>query len=134
LYGLKQAPQNRYDRFTHYLIILGYTKGNVDSNIYIKQGDHSIFLIIILYVDDLLLISNKLILLNQANPILCQEFKVMDNIDVQYCNGTQLIFWGQNQTICYLKKKYITYLLVKFNMQDAKFVNTPLETESNILQ
>lgn len=72
LYGLKQAPQNRYDRFTHYLIILGYTKGNANSNIYIKQGDHSIFLIIVLYVDDLLLISNKLILLNQANPILCQ--------------------------------------------------------------
>jgi hypothetical protein len=61
-----------YDRFTHYLIILGYTKGNANSNIYIKQGDHSIFLIIVLYVDDLLLISNKLILLNQANPILCQ--------------------------------------------------------------
>jgi hypothetical protein len=58
---------------------------------------------------------------------------MMYNIDVAYCIGIQLVFWGQIQTIFYLKKKYITYLLVKFNMQDAKFVNTPLEAESNIL-
>jgi hypothetical protein len=55
------------------------------------------------------------------------------NIDVPYCIGIQLIFWGQNQTIFYLKKKHVTHLLVKFNMQDAKFVNIPLEAESNIL-
>jgi hypothetical protein len=132
LYGLKQALQNWYDYFTHYLITLGYTKGNANSNIYIKHGDHSIFLIIALYVDDLLLISKKLILLTQANHVLSQEFKMMDNIDVQYCIGIQLFFWCKNQTMFYLKKKYITYLLVKFNMQDEKFVNTALEAESNI--
>ncbi len=99
LYELKQASQNWYDYFTHYLITLGYTKDNANSNIYIKHGDHSIFLIIALYVDVLLLISNKLILLTQANHVLSQEFKMMDNIDVQYCIGIQLNFWGQNQTI-----------------------------------
>jgi hypothetical protein len=52
LYGLKQAPKKWYDHFTHYLVTLGYTKGNVNSNIYIKNGDHSIFLIIAFYVDD----------------------------------------------------------------------------------
>jgi hypothetical protein len=66
LYGFKQAPQNWYDCFIHYLITLGYTKGNANSNIYIKHGDHSIFLVIVLCVDDLLLISNELYL----KPIL----------------------------------------------------------------
>lgn len=94
-----------YDYFTHYLITLGYTKGNANSNIYIKHGDHSIFLIIALYVDDLLLISNKLILLTQANRVLSQEFKMMDNIDVQYCIGIQFIFWGQNQSIFLSQEK-----------------------------
>lgn len=70
LYGFKQAPQNWYDNFTHYLVALGYTKGNVKSNIYIKNGDHSIFLIISFYVDDFF---NNLIFLAQAKSSISKK-------------------------------------------------------------
>ncbi|GLJ09794.1 hypothetical protein SUGI_0115970 [Cryptomeria japonica] len=36
LYGLKRAPRAWYARLDKYLLMLGYTKGNADSNLYYK--------------------------------------------------------------------------------------------------
>ncbi len=58
---------------------LGYTKGNVKSNIYIKNGDHSIFLIISFYVDDFF---NNLIFLAQAKSSISKKNWMIDNIVV----------------------------------------------------
>jgi hypothetical protein len=52
---------------------------------------------------------------------------MVDNIDVQYCNGIQFKISHQNQTIFLFQGNYIRNLLVKFNMQDPKHVHTHLE-------
>lgn len=39
LYGLKQAPRAWYGRIDNYLMKLGFTKSNVDLNIYYKLED-----------------------------------------------------------------------------------------------
>lgn len=55
LYGLKQAPRAWYSRIDNYLLQLGFTKSEADSNLYyIVVGEDP--LILILYVDDLFLI------------------------------------------------------------------------------
>lgn len=36
LYGLKQAPRAWYPRLDKYILNFGFTKGNVDSNLYYK--------------------------------------------------------------------------------------------------
>lgn len=56
LYGLKQAPIAWYSRIDNYLFSLGFTKSDVDPNMYHKvYGDGP--LILMLYVDDLFLIG-----------------------------------------------------------------------------
>jgi len=54
LYGLKQAPHAWYTRIDKYFTGLGFTKSEVDANLYhiIIEGKP---LIIVLYVDDLIL-------------------------------------------------------------------------------
>lgn len=54
LYGLKQAPRAWYERIDSYLTRLGYSKNEVDPNIYFKisNGD---MIILVLYIDDLLI-------------------------------------------------------------------------------
>jgi len=42
-YGLKQAPCKWYERFTTYLFRVGFIKGKVDQNIYIKRNHKSFF-------------------------------------------------------------------------------------------
>ena len=56
LYGLKQAPRAWYKRIDSYMLKLGFTRSNVDLNIYFKV-DKEKPLILVMYVDDLFLTS-----------------------------------------------------------------------------
>ena len=58
LYGLKQAPRAWYTRIDSYFTGLGFSKSEVDANLYhiVVEGK---LLIILLYVDDLILIGDE---------------------------------------------------------------------------
>jgi hypothetical protein len=53
LYGLKQAPRAWYERLTTYLLTKGFTRGQSDQTLFIRnQGTHK--LIAQIYVDDII--------------------------------------------------------------------------------
>jgi len=53
LYGLKQAPRPWYERLTTYLLVKGFTRGQADRTLFIRQqGTHK--LIAQVYVDDII--------------------------------------------------------------------------------
>ena len=56
LYGLKKAPRAQYSQIDSYLTRLGFSKSDVDSNLYIKVEKNEP-VILLLYVDDLLFTS-----------------------------------------------------------------------------
>ena len=56
LYELKQAPRAWYSRIDSYLQSLGFTKSDVDTNLYFKVVENHP-LILVLYVDDFFLTS-----------------------------------------------------------------------------
>ena len=58
LYGLKQAPRAWYTRIDSYFTSLGFTRSEADLNLYqiVVEGK---FLIIVLYVDDLILTGDE---------------------------------------------------------------------------
>ena len=58
LYGLKQAPRTWYDKMDNFLMILGFTKSKVDSNLYFTVEDKNL-VILLLYVDDLFLTGEE---------------------------------------------------------------------------
>ena len=54
LYGLKQAPRAWYEKIHAYLTAHGFQNSPTESPLYVKcEGD--VFLIIVLYVNDMLL-------------------------------------------------------------------------------
>ncbi|MDL1139919.1 reverse transcriptase domain-containing protein, partial [Yersinia pestis] len=57
LYGLKQAPRAWYARLDLYLRKIGFGKGLVDSNLYVKT-ELSKQLVVIVYVDDIIFGGN----------------------------------------------------------------------------
>ena len=58
LYGLKQAPWAWYTRINSYITGLGFTKNEVDANLYCIYVEGK-WLIIVLYVNDLILIGDE---------------------------------------------------------------------------
>ena len=56
LYGLKQAPRAWYGQIDGFLMKLGFTKSDADSNLYYKVVEADT-LILVLYMDDLFLIG-----------------------------------------------------------------------------
>ena len=57
LYGLKQAPRTLYARLDKYLAKLGFFKGTTDSNLYLKEIEDGL-LIIIVFIDDIIFGGN----------------------------------------------------------------------------
>ena len=76
LYGLKQAPRAWCERIESYLMKLGFTRSNVDPNIYFKV-DREKPLILVLYVDDLFLTGVDP-LIHQCKRELAAEFEMKD--------------------------------------------------------
>ena len=65
LYGLKQAPRAQYERLSNFLLEKGFSKGKVDTTLFIKKSKKDL-LIIQIYVDD--------IIFGATNHCLCEEF------------------------------------------------------------
>ena len=65
LYGLKQAPRAWYERLSKFLLNNSFSRGNVDTTLFIKRNQDDI-LVIQIYVDD--------IIFGSTNESLCQDF------------------------------------------------------------
>lgn len=45
LYGLKQAPRTQYARLDKYLAKLGFSKGTIGNNLYLKEIENGLLMI-----------------------------------------------------------------------------------------
>ena len=88
LYGLKQAPHAWYTRIDSYFTRLGFTKSEVDANLYqiVVEGK---LLIIILYVNDLILNGDEQ-LIHSCKEDLSREFEMKDMGLLHYFLGLEI--------------------------------------------
>jgi len=75
LYGLKQAPRAWYHRLDTYLKDKGFKRGTIDNNLYIKTEDND-FLIVLVYVDDIIFECNKDSLVQWFASAMESEFEM----------------------------------------------------------
>jgi SOS response regulatory protein OraA/RecX len=88
LYGLKQAPRAWYAKIDSYLMRLGFSKSNVDSNLYYKVVNNAP-VILLLYVDDLFLIGEECLII-QCKKELASEFDMKDLGLMHYYLGLEV--------------------------------------------
>eukprot|EP00253_Pinus_taeda_P026096 PITA_26096 len=122
LYGLKQAPHAWYTRIDSYFTGLGFSKSEVDPNLYqiVVEGK---LLIIVLYVDDLILTGDELLILSCKDD-LAKEFEMKDLGLLHYFLGLKI--WQCNGGLFVSQGKYAQEILEKFNMHGCKPIDTPL--------
>ena len=122
LYGLKQAPRAWYGQIDGFLVRLGFTKSDADSNLYYKdlEGDT---LILVLYVDDLFLTRAER-LVSWCQKQLSSEFEMKDLGLMHFFLGLEI--WQQLNAILVSQGKYTVDILRRFGMMDCKSMVTPM--------
>lgn len=59
LYGLKRAPRAWFEKFTTHLLSLVFQASSADPSLFVWHYEHN-FIILLLYVDDIIIMKNNL--------------------------------------------------------------------------
>lgn len=122
LYGLKQAPRAWFHKLSSSLLDIGFMASLVDSSLFIlHSGSVRIFLLI--YVDDIIITGPGDALIRSLITKLQQEFPLKDLGPLHFFLGIQVSRTLAGLHLC--QSKYITDLLHRTHMQDAKPSKSP---------
>lgn len=89
IYGLKQAPRDRFQRFSSFLLRVGFTQSKADSSLFVYRHDSHIMMLL-LYVDDVVLTGNSPALLQAFIRSLGLEFDIKDLGQLHYFLGMEV--------------------------------------------
>ena len=128
LYGLKQAARCWFIKFEKVLLKLGFQTSPVDKCMYIlNKGNVNDNIYVILYVDDLVIVTGKTNTMDNFKRHLMNEFSMKDLDCVKLFLGIRVE--RKENKISLSQSAYIKSVLEKFSMQDCKPVESPLPTK-----
>ena len=131
LYGLKQAPRMWWIKLDSYLQSIGFTRGTADHSIYVQRSDQEL-VILTVYVDDLLIISNKMSAVERTKRELKRKFEMSDMGEAHYILGIRITRDRAMRKVYLSQEKYVKNILKKFGMEDCKPISTPLEVNQGL--
>ncbi|KAE8722087.1 hypothetical protein F3Y22_tig00014370pilonHSYRG00016 [Hibiscus syriacus] len=118
LYDLKQALRCWYKRFDSFIMCLGYNRLNADPCAYFKRFGDNDFVILLLYVDDMLVAGPNKDHIEELKAQLASEFEMKDLGSANKILGIQIHRERSNRKIWLSQKNYLKNILSRFNMQD----------------
>ena len=122
LYGLKQAPRAWFLKLSTYLLSLGFSASKTDTSLFFKYSNQiPIFLLI--YVDDILLISPDSAEIKRLIDSLSSTFSMHDLGPANFFLGIELIPTPNGYFLS--QSKYILSLLQKAHMDKVKPTSNP---------
>ena len=130
LYGLKQSAKCWNELLDKHFIETGYIKADADGCVYIKVESGS-FVIMGVYVDDFIPISNDTALMNAEKAALADKFEVVDNGNIEYFLKMAVKRDRQSRTLTISQPNYIETILTKFAMLECKPVATPMDAKAS---
>ncbi|KAE8690040.1 hypothetical protein F3Y22_tig00110929pilonHSYRG00026 [Hibiscus syriacus] len=124
LYGLKQASRQWNLKLTEALVMAGYQQSKFDYSMFTKKkGDRLV--VILIYIDDLLLTGNDLVLINELKDMLNCSFKMKDLGELKYFLGLEVL--RSEEGIVLNQMKYALEFLKETGLEGVKPALTPLE-------
>ncbi|CAI7931021.1 unnamed protein product [Closterium sp. NIES-54] len=124
VYGLKQAPREWHAKLSATLGSLDFSASHSDTSLFIRSSPRR-FLILV-YVDDMILLSDTKADMEQLKLSLQQRLKCKDLGDLTHYMGTAITRNRPARTITLSQSHYIGQVLENFEMAQAKPVSTPL--------
>nr|GEW83047.1 Gag-Pol polyprotein [Tanacetum cinerariifolium] len=124
LYGLKQTPRYWYKRFDSFIRSLEYNRLHADPCAYFKRFGNNDFIILLLYVDDMLVAGPNKDRINKLKAQLAREFEMKDLGPANKILGMQIHRDRVSRKIWLSQKSYVNKILQRFNMQDYESKST----------
>lgn len=124
IYGLKQAPRCWYAKLSTALIEFGFAQSYEDYSLfmYIKDTKEARVLV---YVDDIVIATNDLGLLDQIKSYLSKCFRMKDLGKLKYFLGIEVVRAAEG--IFLSQRKYALDIVADCGLLGAKPVSIPIE-------
>ena len=127
LYGLKQAPRAWNNELHRTMLDFGFSQSKADYGLYLKRcGSSRLFVTV--YVDDLLIASNDMKLINDFKEHMKTHYDMDDIGEAGFILGLHVKRNREARTLSISQTAYIDAILERFGMSDCKPVATPMET------
>ncbi|CAI7919857.1 unnamed protein product, partial [Closterium sp. NIES-54] len=125
IYGQKQAPRAWYHKLEETLLAGGFKKSECDHSIFLIQEKEE-FLMLLVYVDDILLFSESSAMIERVEEMLEMQFKCSKMGDVKYYLGMHVERDLDKGVLRLHQRKYCEGLAEKYGLQDGGKPATPL--------
>ncbi|CAM8900631.1 unnamed protein product [Rhodiola kirilowii] len=129
IYGLKQASRQWFSRFSDSLIAFGFQQSLEDYSLFTLKKDNQ-FIILLVYVDDVVLTGTSPTLINQIKEFIHHKFRIKDLGHLKYFLGIEVA--RSKEGIFINQRKYALDILADHSFTDSKPVKTPLETKHGL--
>ena len=126
LYGLKQAPRQWYKKFESVMGKQGYRKTASDHCVFFKRFGDDDFIILLLYVDDMLIVGKNAERIVQLKKELSKSFSMKDLGPAKNILGIRITRDRASKKLHMSQEQYIEKVLSRFKMSKVNVVSTPL--------
>ena len=100
-----------------------------DHSVYVPRKGAN-FMIVLVYVDDLILASNSPTMLQQFKAVMEAEFKMSDLGEANLFLGLQLVRDRKQRVMRLMQTRYAEDVLRRFGMEESKPISTPMVPHS----
>ena len=125
IYGLKQSSRQWYFRFQEVVLSNGFTMIDEDNCVYTKRSKGK-FVIMSLYVDDILIAGNDKDFVMDVKAWLSSSFEMKDMGEAAYILGVKISRDRSKRLLSLSQETYIKKVLERFGMQNCKSIDTPV--------
>ena len=108
------------------MVKIQFHRSHCDNCVYFKFPSKAEFVILLLYVDDILIASNSKSEVEKLKSELSREFEMKDLGAAKRILGIE-IKWDRKRKLLYLSQElYLRKVLERFGMSNSKHVTTPM--------
>ena len=126
LYGLKQAPRQWNICFDSFMKELGFRRCEFDHCVYVKKTTRGIYVYLLLYVDDMLVASKRMVEIEKVKKLLSRKFEMNDLGCARRILGKDIQRDRAGGVLTVSQSSYVEKVLRTFNMNDSNAVTTPV--------
>jgi hypothetical protein len=129
LYGLKQEPRAWYQRFADFVSTIGFQHITSDHSLFIYRRGSDISYIL-LYVDDIILITSSHDLRKSIMALLASEFAMKDLGCLSYFLG--IVVTRHVDGLFLSHSTYASDIIARAGMASCKPSSTPVDTKQEL--
>ena len=125
LYVLKQSPMWWNKEFKEHMKSANFKQSSADPCIFTKTEESGEIIIVTVYVDDLIITAKMNEKMNEVKRNLTSRFKMKDLGKLHHCLRITVEYDESRRCLWLHQKSYISAMLEKFGLSQAKAVSTP---------